>query len=392
MKIAFDAKRAYENETGLGNYSRTLISSMARYHSQHQYYLCSPKVTSRFNTSSFPNIHNINPHHFPSKVLKSGWRSNWVKRDLRINKIDLYHGLSHEIPIGIHNTGIKAVVTIHDLIFERYPEQYNWLDVQIYRSKFTYACKQAHKVIAISKQTKEDIIHFYKIPEDKIEVCYQSCNPSFAVAVSEEEKLRVRNLYNLPDKFFLYVGSIIERKNLLNICKAISQVKDRLTIPLIVIGEGRKYEQQVKQYITENHLEAQVIFLSSLETFPSSKSGVNNSSVQSFKTAIDLPAIYQQALCMLYPSVFEGFGLPVLEALWSRLPVITSNISCLPETGGDAAYYVDPYSVNDIANAMLEVSTNHSLAQQMEEKGWQHAQKFNPQKCAADVMEVYLRL
>jgi glycosyltransferase involved in cell wall biosynthesis len=97
-------------------------------------------------------------------------------------------------------------------------------------------------------------------------------------------------------------------------------------------------------------------------------------------------------LCMIYPSVFEGFGIPVLEALCSRLPVITSNVSCMPETGGDAALYVDPYSIREIAHAMVEVSINDALRRQMKEKGWQHAQKFTPQKCAADVMQVYLRL
>ncbi len=391
MKIAFDAKRAYQNATGLGNYSRTLISSLATFYPGHQYYLCAPKITDRFNTASFSNIQNITPHGFPSSILKSAWRSNWVKKDLLAKNIDLYHGLSHEVPFGINNTGIKSVVTIHDLIFERYPAQYNRLDVQIYRHKFKHACRHADKVIAISKQTKDDIIQFYKTPEEKIDICYQSCHPAFAVEVSKEEKNRVKELYNLPDQFFLYVGSIIERKNLLNICKALNQLKNNLNIPIIVIGDGSKYKHQVQQYVKENNLQNQVIFLSNNPSLQSAKSDIpSEKSLQSFQSAI--PAIYQQALCMIYPSVFEGFGIPVLEALWSRLPVITSNISCLPETGGDAAYYVDPLSVNEIAQAILQVSTNDTISKQMKEKGWQHAQKFTPQKCAADVMQVYLRL
>lgn len=391
MKIAFDAKRAYQNATGLGNYSRTLILSLATFYPGHQYYLCAPKITDRFNTASFSNIQNITPHGFPSSVLKSAWRSNWVNKDLLANKVDLYHGLSHEIPIMIDNTSIKSVVTIHDLIFERYPAQYNRLDVRIYRSKFNYACKYADRVIAISRQTKDDIIQFYKTPEEKIDICYQSCNPAFAVEASQEEKSRVKKLYNLPDQFFLYVGSIIERKNLLTICKALNQLKSHLNIPLVVIGDGDKYKQQVQQYVKENDLQKQVIFLSNSPSVQSEIQSVK-SEIQSMKSEINLPAIYQQALCLIYPSVFEGFGIPILEALWSRLPVITSNLSCMPETGGDAAYYVDPFSVNEIAQAMLQVSTNHTLRQQMAEKGLQHAQKFTPQKCAADVMQVYLRL
>src|SRR6185503_6123802 len=116
------------------------------------------------------------------------WRSSWVKKDLKKLKIDIYHGLSHEIPIGIHKTGIKSVVTIHDLIHERFPEQYSFVDVRIYRKKFRNACIHADKVIAISEQTKKDIIEFYKIPGNKITVCYQSCNPAFGEMVSGIEK------------------------------------------------------------------------------------------------------------------------------------------------------------------------------------------------------------
>lgn len=382
MKIAFDAKRAYQNGTGLGHYSRTLISSLATYFPGHDYYLCAPKLTPRYDTSTFNNVHNITPQTFPAKKLKSMWRSNWVKKDLKQLRIDLYHGLSHEIPVGIQKTGIKSVVTIHDLIFERYPDQYNWIDVQIYRQKFKYACEHADAVIAISQQTRDDIINYYKIPAQKISICYQSCNPSFSVTVSQEEKKRVKELYQLPEQFFLYVGSIIERKNLLNICKAIKNLEGKLDIPLVVIGEGNDYKKQVQQYVTQNSIEKRIIFLSD---------NASVKSLQSFQSAADFPAIYQQAICMVYPSVFEGFGIPVLEALWSRTPVVTSNLSCLPETGGDAAYYVDPYKPEEIAQALLRIATDATLVQQMKDKGWQHAQKFTPQKCAAAVMDVYLR-
>ena len=220
MNIGFDAKRAYHNGTGLGHYSRTLIHSLSEYYPEHQYYLFNPKRSDRFVPKA-SNIHEVLPQSFPSTLFRSAWRSSWVKKDLKKYKIDLYHGLSHEIPVGIDKTGIKSVVTIHDLVHERYPEQYNRVDVKIYSSKFRYACLHAGKVIAISEQTKKDIIDFYKTPEEKITVCYQSCNPAFGKEVSEGEKERVKKLYGLPDKFFLYVGSIIERKNLLNICKAV---------------------------------------------------------------------------------------------------------------------------------------------------------------------------
>ncbi len=383
MNIAFDAKRAFTNSTGLGHYSRTLISSLSEFYPEHEYFLCTPKITNRFDVDTLEHGHTITPQHFPSSVFTAAWRSSWVKKDLQQLKIDLYHGLSHEIPLGIEKTEIKSVVTIHDLIFERYPYQYNSIDVQIYRRKFRNACEHTDKIIAISNQTKKDIIQLYKIPANKITVCYQSCNLAFENKVSDAEKQRIKQQYNLPDKFFLYVGSIIERKNLLTICKAMLQLKDTLNIPLVVIGEGKKYKQKVKEFINQHSLQSKIIFLSEIQSLQSLKS---------FQSSEDFPAIYQQAMCMIYPSVFEGFGIPVLEALWSRVPVITSNVSSLSEAGGDGALYVDPMNEEQMADAMLDIYSNTELRKDLINKGWQHAQNFAREKTAACVMDVYKSL
>ena len=158
MNIGFDAKRAYHNGTGLGHYSRTLLHSLSEYYPEHQYYLFNPKSSTSFEVRG-NNINEVLPKGFLNKIFSSAWRSSWVKKDLQKLKIDLYHGLSHEIPLGIHKTGIKSVVTIHDLIFERFPQQFNKINVQLFRKKFTYACKHSDKIIAISQQTKKDIIN-----------------------------------------------------------------------------------------------------------------------------------------------------------------------------------------------------------------------------------------
>ena len=379
MNIGFDAKRAFHNGTGLGHYSRTLLHSLSEYYPEHQYYLFNPTLPGSFEVRG-NNIHEVLPNGFLNKTFSSAWRSSWVKKDLQKLKIDLYHGLSHEIPVGIQKTGIKTVVTIHDLIHERYPEQYNAIDVKIYSKKFRYACLHADQIIAISEQTKKDIVEFYKTPEEKITVCYQSCNPAFAMTVSEEDKNKTRQQYGLPEQFFLSVGSIIERKNLLNICKAMFLLRNELDIPLVVIGDGGKYKQQVKDYIKQNGLEKRIIFLSENQSAKSS---------ESFKSAVDFPAIYQLATAMIYPSFFEGFGIPVVEALWSKLPVITSNVSCLPEAGGNGAYYVNPASAEEIAAGTKKIYSDKHFAEALIEKGWQYAQNFAPQKCAASVMDDY---
>ncbi len=382
-RIGFDAKRAYHNTTGLGHYSRTLIQSLATCYPEHQYYLLNPKPANRLFTPSFTNVFEIQPKRLIDKLLRSFWRSNSVKKELIKYNIQLYHGLSHEIPMGIQRTNICSVVTIHDLIFERYPHQYNPIDVQIYRFKFKNACKHADKIIAISKQTKEDIIHYYGIHPDKIEICYQSCNVSFSSRVDVKEIDLLKQRYGLPQNYFLYVGSIIERKNLLVICKAMQQLGSKLPMPLVVIGNGTGYKKKIQTFIQEHHLENKIIFLSDN---PIAKKDF------AFKTAQNFPALYQGATAVIYPSIFEGFGIPVLEALWSKVPVITSKTSCLPETGGNAAYYVDPYSTEEMANAMLVISSDVLLRANMVEKGWTYAQQFTYHNCATAVMNVYKNL
>lgn len=382
MNIGFDAKRAFHNNTGLGHYSRTLIRLLADYYPEHQYYLFNPKKSSRYNLHG-KNLHEILPTGWPDTMLRAAWRSSWIKKDLKRTKINVYHGLSHEIPVGIQKMGIKSVVTIHDLIPERYPEQYNPIDVKIYRKKFLYACQQADKIIAISAQTRQDIIDFYKIPGEKIEICYQSCSPVFSVQASENEKKRIAGKYELPPEFFLSVGSVVERKNLLNVCKAFFLLRNDLDIPLVVIGDGGKYMQQVKDFILQHNLEKKIIFLSENKTLKSQPG---------FLSTPDMAVIYQLAIAMIYPSFFEGFGAPVLEALWSRLPVITSNVSCLPEVGGPGAYYVDPNSATEIAEGIKKIYSDKELVVTMKEKGIQHTQQFSPDKYAASVMGVYKSL
>ena len=379
MRIGFDAKRAFHNETGLGHYSRTLVRSLAEHYPDHDYYLFNPKNPSPF-TLQGENMYEVNPNDLFGKIFTSAWRGKWVKKDLQKLRIQLYHGLSHEISVGIRSTGIPSVVTIHDLIHERHPEQYRKLDVMIYRKKFKYACRNARHIIAISEQTKKDIISYYRIPEEKITVCYQSCHPGFAQLVNDADKKAVREKYNLPGNYLLYVGSIIERKNLLNICKAIVQLRGQVDIQLVVIGDGKTYKEKVKRFIREKNIGNQIIFLSESEAAKKSTG---------FQTATDFPAIYQQAEAMIYPSFFEGFGIPVLEALWSRLPVITSNVSSLPEAAGPGAYYVNPDKPEEIASGIKKIFTDEAFTSFMIGKGWEYAQRFSNEKTAEAVMKVY---
>ncbi|NDE78673.1 MAG: glycosyltransferase family 1 protein, partial [Chitinophagaceae bacterium] len=287
------------------------------------------------------------------------------------------------IPYGIHKKGIPSVVTMHDLIFERYPNQYKWVDRKIYRNKFKYACEHSDQIIAISQQTKEDLINIYSTPAEKITVCYQSCNPAFLQKVDAAEKERIRVKYNLPPSFYLSVGSIIERKNLLAICEALLHLNKDERLPLVIIGNGDGYKKKVETFIAKNNLEQSVLFLS------------DNTSINTdrgFTTATDFPAIYQLATALIYPSTFEGFGIPVLEGISSGIPVITSNVSCLPEAGGPGAFYVDPYQPEQIAKQLQFILHHPEEVKNKIELSIQHANLFTIEKTAAAVMNVYNQL
>ena len=381
MRIAFDAKRIYQNTTGLGNYSRTLVSSLANFFPTHEYILYAPKITSLFDVRNCLHTSVVTPQRLLHKKLSPFWRSKWVVNDLLRDKIDLYHGLSHEIPMGIEKTGIKSVVTIHDLIFEKFPHQYSRIDRMIYAKKFRHACLHAHHIISVSQQTKSDICELYGIAPEKITTTYQSCDEVFYQPVNPLQKKEIKKAYSLPNNFFLYVGSVIERKNLLNICRAYA-LDDRHSLPpLVVVGKGGEYLKQVKSFIHQHHLDNRIIFLS--EITPASSSDHNKP---------DLPTLYQTALALVYPSVYEGFGIPVLEAMAGGTPVITSNISCLPEVGEDAVFYVDPYQAESIFEAMKTLLDDCEQVSIQVEKGRFQAEKFRSHVCAEKVMQVYQSL
>lgn len=382
MNIGFDAKRAFQNNTGLGNYSRTLIQSLAKHFPQHNYLLFAPKITDDFQPQN-DLVKVISPFSSIHKKFSGAWRRKWVIKDLLENQVDLYHGLSHRIPKGIQRTKIPTVVTIHDLIFERFPDQYSWTDKIIYRAQFKYACKYCKEIIAISEQTKSDLIKFYKVAAEKITVCYQSCNPIFKKVATNAQMKIVGDLYSLPQRYFLYVGSIIERKNLMVICKALVLLKGKLAIPVVVIGRGKAYKEVVKKFIQLNQIEKEIIFLSDNEEAHTNPF---------FKDSTHLPAIYQMAEALIYPSIFEGFGIPILEALCSSLPVISSNASCMPEVGGDAAIYFDPTDENILAEHMINLISNKELRKTKIEKGLQQATKFSEENCASAVMDVYKKI
>ena len=369
MIIGYEAKRVFQNCSGLGNYSRNTIDLLTRYYPENKYKLFAPRLTDLYRIPASAEI--ITPKTFFSQLLCSYWRLRQINKLLKCNNIDVFHGLSHILPFGIEKTGTPSVVTIHDLIFLRYPEYYQKIDREMYHTLYQSSCIRATKIIAISNQTKADLIRFFGIKANKIEVIYQSCNKLFYERLSEERKAATRLKFNLPEKFILTVGTIERRKNQLAILKAVA--KEKLDITVVILGKPTDYMTQLNQFISESGIRKQVIFLHQT-------------------TTDELQAIYQMAEVMVYPSFFEGFGLPVLEAQASGCAVITSNISSLPEAGGEGALYINPGDISQIGTSIRNVITEEQLKNELILKGTANAVLFSEKLVSERLMELYTKL
>ncbi len=367
MRIGFDAKRAFNNHSGLGNYSRNLISGLNIYYPDNQYVLYTPKRDAGLFEVPWENCAIRTPQNILHNTFPSYWRTSFISKEISRDQLEIYHGLSHELPAGIHQSKCKSVVTIHDLIFLRHPELYGRIDRCIYKKKFQYACEKADRIVSVSKQTADDIISQFKIDAAKIDVVYQSCNPAFQTTSDEVTRKSIKEKYKLPERYILYIGTIERRKNLLNLVKALHQGK--ISIPLIAIGRKTNYYTEVSDYIQKHRLDS--IFIHNV---------INND---------ELPAIYQMAEVFVYPSLFEGFGIPILESLFSGTPVITSKDGCFSEAGGPGSLYVDPLNAEEITEALHRVLNDVNLRNQMTEDGLSYAENFTPEKTTGRIMQVY---
>lgn len=364
MKIAFDAKRFFNNNSGLGNYSRDLVRILATYFSEDKYILLHKNKSEK-------GADILDLPHVSFAETSEGMLSRQLKmgKDAQQMNADIFHGLSGELPLRWNLRPIRKVVTIHDLIFLRFPQYYSLFDRLVHFWKFKNAARQADLVIAISEQTKRDVMQFLKIPEEKIRVVYQGCHHSFKEEQSTDLLNSVKEKFSLPDRFILNVGTIEPRKNLLNVVKAIGETE----IPLVVVGKKAKYFNKVKKYLKKNTMEKQVQFL-------------NNVSMG------ELAAIYKLADVFVYPSLFEGFGIPVIEALFSGTPVIISNISCLPEAGGPDSLYIDPQNVSDLRAKIIFLWQNQSERKRRARKSLEFVQKFSDERIAKELHAVYQTL
>ena len=372
MIIGLDAKRIVRNGTGLGSYGRNLANALAAIApADLQLRLYAPDAGRddlRCQVAEGDHLSYVYPRHAWCKSL---WRSHGIVNDLRRDGVDLFHGLSGELPIGIHASGIRSVVTIHDLIFMRHPEYYHWADAQIYAWKFRRTIAEADRIIAISECTKRDIMYYGHVPQERIEVIYQSCSTHFKARESEARLQDVHARYLLPGRYIIHVGTVERRKNILLAVKALAHVDS--DVSMVIVGRQTPYADEVKAYAEVHGLTGRVRWLT----------GVPNA---------DLPSLFQMAEACVYPSRYEGFGVPIIEAIQSGLPVVACTGSCLEEAGGPDCFYVAPDNDQAMAQAITQVLAGAPGREERIARSQAYIARFEGTNVGAQVLDVYRRV
>ena len=364
--IAYDAKRAFLNQRGLGNYSRTLLAQMKHFYGHNRYILCTPEDKHLYPWLSEAPFEKVMPQGL-WQLAPSVWRRFGIAPALKSQHIDIYHGLSQELPEGIEHLGCKTIVTMHDAIFMRYPQLYS----ATYRASFIRrnqsACERADCIIAISEQTKKDFIEFFGVAENRIRVVYQGCNERYWQAIEPQEVAAVAARYQLPKDYILSVGAVEERKNYVRLIQAMAAAS--IDLPLVIVGRGNERQVRLLQETAKRY-------------------GVSLQLIDNARTE-DLPAIYQQAAVFVYPSLFEGFGIPILEAARCQTPIVTSSGTCFEEIAGEGALYVPPTDEQAIGQAIRESLEKREETKQRVLTALAETEKFRAENIAQHLMQTY---
>jgi glycosyltransferase involved in cell wall biosynthesis len=366
--IGFDAKRIVANASGLGSYGRNLINDLAQAGGPYRYRLYAPDSGRDDLRNQVKSADCIDFRYSDShcRLGKDLWRRHGIVKDLQRDGVSIFHGLSGELPRGLHKAGVRSLLTIHDLIFLRHPEYYKPVDVWLYKRKFYQSLREADRVVAISECTKRDILYYSDYPEDHIDVIYQSCSPRFHDVPAEDQLQDVVRRYALPSRFVLNVGTIEKRKNVALAARALAEVPD--DVHLVIVGRSTPYVKEVAQAAQEARVTERIHLLH----------GVPND---------DLSAIYRLATCFVYPSRYEGFGIPIIEAIQSGLPVVAATSSCLEEAGGPDSLYVHPDDIRGMANALRQLLSEDTA--ERVGRARQYVRKFENNNVARQIISEY---
>lgn len=372
MIIGYDGKRAVKNNTGLGNYSRLVIELLASRFPEHRYLAYTPSMSGNPRLKPLLGLGNV---EFPTpdrglwRKAASLWRvKGGITAQARRNGVDLFHGLSGELPLDIEKLGKPSVVTIHDVIFRHFPECYAAIDRKIYDYKFARAARAATRVIAISECTARDVVDFYGIDPAKISIVYQGCASQFHSVPTPEEIEAVREKHGIAGPYIVAVGTVERRKNQLLAVKGLRAVPSELS--LVIVGRRTDYALELDSYIREHNLGERVRFIDNAPF-------------------ADLPALYAGAVCSSYTSRFEGFGIPVIESLYCGTPAVVATGSCLEEAGGPSTPAVDPDDEEGWAEVVTRLYSDPVERRRVAADGRAYVERFNDTDMAMQTMEVY---
>jgi len=352
LRVGFDAVRALRNSTGLGNYSRRVLAGLRAADSALDLVLYSP------------------PSRWKARGFRSYWRTFRLGRQAARDRVELYHGLSHEIPRDLPGTGIPSVVSFLDLLWVRFPGLFRRPDRISYEWRYRWSAEHASAIVAVSQQTRQDLLTFYGVDPARVTVIPPAADPRYFVTVPEPERRAVLAGLGLPERLLLSVGTLEPRKNQRTAIAALAELDPELTPPLVLVGWDRGCAAELTRLAERVGVASRVHI----------RTGVPDSA---------LPALMQSATVFLYPSLFEGFGLPIVEALSAGVPVITSEGSCFPEAGGPDTIYVPATDAVALASQIRRVLDDPTLAARMRERGRDFARRFEGRALGVRLLDVY---
>jgi glycosyltransferase involved in cell wall biosynthesis len=364
VRVAIDIRKLHD--FGIGTYIRNLLRHLARLDRENEYVLfCSPgdSASVRALGANFRAVPDRSTHYSLREQLS-------LPLAAAREKVDVYHAPHYVLPMLAPG---RPVVTIHDCIHLMFPEYLPHRLGKVYaRAMMSSVTRRAHRILTVSESSKRDILRFFRVRPEKISVIYNAIDEQFRVPPTDEAIARVRERYQLDDPFVLYVGNVKPHKNVERLIDAFALLRRRAVerLKLVIIGDEISKHQTLRRAVHRHKLHKHVRFLG-------------------FVPDHTLSVLYRLTGVFVFPSLYEGFGLPPLEAMACGAPVITSNVSSLPEVVGDAALLVDPYSSEAIADAIVRVLSDSTLASCLRAKGLARAKDFSWERSVARTLEIY---
>lgn len=373
MKIGIDASSILPRRTGIGNYVLNLLKALLAIDSKNEYVILLNSFSQKTPIPEFLKKDNVRiiRRRIPGPLLINSWRLfNFPPIESLIGKVDIFHSPASYIPPQMF--GLK-VTTVHDLYFYRSPDNCDKLGGQFLLKTLPKRLQNIDKIIVPSFFTRKELIELLHVPEEKIAVVYEGVDLDFfAREISEEAAMGILKEYCLPFNYILAIGTLEPRKNIEGLIIAYKRLHEILLHPprLVIGGQAGAQSEKLREMAIQYNLQKHIIFTG-------------------FIPQEHLPYLYRNALVFVYPSSYEGFGLPALEAMSSGTPVIASNAPALVETARDAAVIVDPENFPQMAERMKEIITSHKLREEYRIKGFQTAKLFSWTMTAKKTLKVY---